>query len=42
MLIGEVVLEIQYVFFNFFEEMVEYVDDIVYYLDCNDMEDLVY
>ena len=40
--IGEVASEIQHAFFNSFEEMVEHVDDIVYYPDCNDMEDLAY
>ena len=39
--IGEVASEIQHAF-NSFEEMVEHVDDIVYYPDCNDMEDLAY
>jgi hypothetical protein len=31
--IGEVALEIQHAFFNSFEEMVEHVDDIIYYPD---------
>ncbi len=40
--IGEVALEIQHAFFNSFEEMVEHVDDIIYYPDCNDMSDVAY
>ncbi|HAQ2206990.1 TPA: antirestriction protein ArdA, partial [Enterococcus faecium] len=40
--IGEVASEIQHAFFNSFEEMVEHVDDIIYYPDCNDMSDVAY
>lgn len=40
--IGEVALEIQHAFFNSFEEMVEHVDDIIYYPDCSDMSDVAY
>ena len=40
--IGEVASEIQHAFFNSFEEMVEHVDDIVYYPDCADMSDVAY
>ncbi|HAP8867078.1 TPA: antirestriction protein ArdA, partial [Enterococcus faecium] len=29
-------------FFNSFEEMVEHVDDIIYYPDCDDMSDVAY
>lgn len=38
--IGEVASEIQHAFFNSFEEMVEHVDDIICYPDCNDMSDV--
>ncbi|RAQ33480.1 antirestriction protein ArdA [Enterococcus faecium] len=40
--IGEVASEIQHAFFNSFEEMVEHVDDIIYYPDCDDMSDVAY
>lgn len=40
--VGEVASEIQHAFFNSFEEMVEHLDNIVYYPDCNDMSDLAY
>ena len=40
--IGEVASEIQHAFFSSFEEMVEHVDDIVYYPDCDDMSDVAY
>ncbi|HAX1438488.1 TPA: antirestriction protein ArdA, partial [Enterococcus faecium] len=39
---GEVASEIQHAFFNSFEEMVEHVDDIIYYPDCDDMSDVAY
>jgi len=41
-LIGEAVSDIQHAFFNSFEEMVEHVDDIICYPDCNDMSDVAY
>ncbi|WP_270692336.1 antirestriction protein ArdA [Enterococcus malodoratus] len=41
-LIGEVASEIQHAFFSSFEEMVEHVDDIICYPDCNDMSDVAY
>ena len=37
--IGEVASEIQHAFFNSFEEMVEHLDNIVYYPDCSDMSE---
>ncbi len=40
--IGEVASEIQHAFFNSFEELVEHLDDIIYYPDCNDMSDVAY
>ena len=40
--VGEVASEIQHAFFNSFEEMVEHVDDIVFYPDCDDMSDVAY
>ncbi|KPG69759.1 antirestriction protein ArdA [Enterococcus sp. RIT-PI-f] len=40
--IGEVASKIQHAFFNSFEEMVERVDDIIYYPDCSDMSDVAY
>lgn len=40
--IGEVASEIQHAFFNSFEEMVDHVDDIIYYPECNDMSDVAY
>ncbi|MFS1132546.1 antirestriction protein ArdA [Enterococcus hirae] len=41
-LVGEVASEIQHAFFNSFEEMVEHVDDIICYADCNDMSDVAH
>ncbi|EOH56154.1 antirestriction protein ArdA [Enterococcus faecium EnGen0263] len=38
--IGEVASKIQHAFFNSFEEMVEHVDDIICYPDCDDMSDV--
>lgn len=40
--IENVASEIQHAFFSSFEEMVEHVDDIIWYSDCNDMSDVAY
>ncbi len=40
--IGEVASEIQHAFFNSFEEMMEHMDDIICYPDCDDMSDVAY
>lgn len=41
-LVGEVASEIQHAFFSSFEEMMENLDDINCYPDCNDMSDVAY
>lgn len=40
--IGDVCGEIQRAFFNSFEDLVEHIDDIQHYPDCNDISDVAY
>jgi antirestriction protein len=40
--IGEVASELQHAFFNSFEEMLEHLDDIICYPDCDSMSDVAY